>query len=151
MAGRVLGREVVDLIEGEELRRGPERELADLAEACADGPALAIGCPHLDDGTLYNAYAIIEGGQVAATILKHHLPNTEVFDEVRLFTSGPVSGPYRVGPLRIGSPICEDAWYEDVAEAQAESGAEELRCREGLAQDGEADDGGHGGAGQPEQ
>ncbi|WP_412508830.1 hypothetical protein, partial [Roseovarius sp. SYSU LYC5161] len=28
---------------------------------------------------------------------------------------GPVGGPYAVGGVRIGSPICEDSWYEDVA------------------------------------
>jgi len=49
-----------------------------------------------------------------------------VFDEVRLFSSGPISGPYRIGPLRLGTPVCEDAWYEDVAETLAETGAEVL-------------------------
>ncbi len=31
-----------------------------------------------------------------------------------------------VGDTRIGTPICEDAWYEDVAETLAETGAEFL-------------------------
>ena len=31
-----------------------------------------------------------------------------------------------MGPLRIGTPICEDAWFDDVAEALAESGAQIL-------------------------
>jgi NAD+ synthase len=96
----------------------------ELAEACQDGPAVAIGGPFAEGDTLFNAYYILERGRVAATILKHHLPNETVFDEKRLFTSAPISGPYRVGPIRIGSPICEDSWHADVAEAQAESGAE---------------------------
>ena len=38
-----------------------------------------------------------------------------VFDEVRLFKSGPISGPYALSNLvRIGTPICEDAWHPDV-------------------------------------
>jgi NAD+ synthase len=59
-------------------------------------------------------------------VRKHHLPNTEVFDERRLYASAPISGPVRLGPLRIGVPICEDAWYPDVAETLAETGAEIL-------------------------
>ncbi|WP_322865225.1 NAD+ synthase [Aquicoccus sp. G2-2] len=97
-----------------------------LARDCADGPALAIGGPWLEGASLYNAYHICVGGKVVARVLKHHLPNETVFDEKRLFEPGPLAGPYAVGDLRIGSPICEDAWHEDVAETLEESGAEIL-------------------------
>ena len=79
-----------------------------------------------DGARLYNAYWVLEGGKVVARVLKHQLPNDTVFDEVRVFASGDVSGPYRIGPLRIGTPICEDAWHEDVTETLAETGAEIL-------------------------
>jgi NAD+ synthase len=97
-----------------------------LAARCADGPALGIGAPYAQAGRLYNAWFVLERGRVAAIVRKHHLPNEQVFDERRVYTSGDIAGPYRVGPLRIGTPICEDAWHEDVAEAQAESGAQIL-------------------------
>jgi NAD+ synthase len=97
-----------------------------LAADCADGPAIGIGAPFAEGDRLYNAYWILEGGRVAARVLKHHLPNEDVFDERRVYASGPISGPYRIGPLRIGTPICEDAWYDDVTEALAESGAQIL-------------------------
>ncbi|MGO4916902.1 NAD+ synthase [Pseudogemmobacter sp. W21_MBD1_M6] len=97
-----------------------------LAAECADGPALGIGAPLMRDGQLFNAYFILQGGKITATVLKHHLPNETVFDEVRLYDSGPINGPYRVGPIRIGTPICEDAWHVDVAEALAETGADIL-------------------------
>ncbi|MDJ0822102.1 MAG: NAD+ synthase [Paracoccaceae bacterium] len=97
-----------------------------LAEACADGPALAIGCPWIEGTELFNAYVICQGGAITATVFKHHLPNETVFDEVRVFDAGPIGGPYSVGETRIGSPICEDAWHEDVAETLAETGAEFL-------------------------
>ncbi len=100
--------------------------IVDLAADCADGPALAIGGPAVHDGRLYNAYYICRGGQVVTTVLKHHLPNETVFDEVRVFDSGPIGGPYAIGPIRIGSPICEDAWHPDVAETLEETGAEIL-------------------------
>jgi NAD+ synthase len=59
-------------------------------------------------------------------VLKHHLPNDAVFDEKRVFASADVHGPYVVKGVRIGTPICEDAWHPDVAETLAETGAEIL-------------------------
>lgn len=97
-----------------------------LAERCADGPALGIGGPHYIGDSLYNAYFILKDGKIKSQLLKHELPNTHVFDERRVFEHGPISGPYKIGPMRIGTPICEDAWHEDVPEALAESGAEIL-------------------------
>ena len=96
----------------------------DLAEACKHGPALGIGGPIYIGSKLHNAYFILKDGAIDAQILKHELPNTHVFDERRVFTPGPISGPVKVGPLRMGIPICEDAWHEDVCEALTESGAE---------------------------
>ncbi|WP_227271102.1 NAD+ synthase [Roseobacter weihaiensis] len=102
------------------------RHVDALAQACAEGPALAIGAPWVEGAKLYNAYLILKGGRIASQVLKHHLPNETVFDEVRIFDAGPLGGPYSVGNSRVGSPICEDAWHEDVAETLAETGAEFL-------------------------
>lgn len=102
-----------------------------LAADCADGPALGIGGPYVEGTELFNAYFICNGGRVVTRVLKHHLPNETVFDEVRIFDSGPIGGPYAVGNTRIGSPICEDAWHEDVAETLAETGAEFLMVPNG--------------------
>ncbi len=91
-----------------------------LARECADGPALAVGAPAADGGDLHNAYWICRDGAVTARVLQHAAPGTATF------APGPISGPYRAGPVRIGSPIGADALSEDVAEAVAESGAEIL-------------------------
>ena len=98
-----------------------------LAQDCADGPAIGIGAPWHDGEHLYNAYQILEGGRVSARVLKQKLPNETVFDEKRLFTPAPEQAPYRVGPLRIGTPICEDAWHpEEVCLSHARQGADIL-------------------------
>ena len=102
------------------------RAVQTLAARITDGPALGIGAPCVKDGQLFNAYYILQDGAIAATVLKHELPNDGVFDEKRLFAEAPLQGPYRVGPLRIGSPICEDAWHSEVCETLAETGAEIL-------------------------
>ena len=98
-----------------------------LAVDCADGPALALGGPCAgEDGKLHNSYYILQGGKVLAAVHKFFLPNFNVFDEVRLFSRDLMQGPVAVNGVRIGMPICEDAWYPDVVEALEESGAEFL-------------------------
>lgn len=122
----VTGYNAQDLVMKPAFHQAAMAEVEQLARDVADGPALAIGCPWAEDGKLYNAYLILKGGQIASRVLKHHLPNETVFDEVRIFDAGPLGGPYSVGNTRIGSPICEDGWHEDVSETLEESGAEFL-------------------------
>ncbi len=104
-----------------------------LARETADGgPAMLIGSPWVEDGKLYNAVALLDGGQIAALRFKANLPNYGVFDEKRLFARGPAAGPVTVKGVRVGVPICEDIWleesedYENVVECLAETGAEIL-------------------------
>ena len=120
----ITGYQTQDLVMKPAFTEHAMRTVAALARQITDGPALGIGAPHLRDGKLYNAYYILQDGRIAATILKHDLPNDGVFDEKRIFASAPPQGPYRIGPLRIGSPICEDAWHSEVCETLAESGAQ---------------------------
>jgi NAD+ synthase len=107
--------------------RAKVEELA--RETAAGGPALAIGTPWVQDGKLYNAYCLLDGGAITAVRLKVNLPNYGVFDERRVFASGPPPGPVNFRGVRIGMPVCEDIWtewgdYEDVVECLAETGAE---------------------------
>ena len=97
-----------------------------LAEAAAEGPTLGIGGPWAEGARLHNAYHVLSGGRVRASVLKHVLPNEDVFDEERLYAHGPIHGPYEVEGVRIGTPICEDAWHPDVPETLLETGAEIL-------------------------
>jgi NAD+ synthase len=102
-----------------------------LARDTADGgPAVLVGSPWVEDGKLYNAVALLDGGRIAALRFKANLPNYGVFDEKRVFARGPVAGPVMIRGVRVGVPICEDIWleesedYENVVECQAETGAE---------------------------
>jgi len=101
-------------------------EVRALAAACADGPAVAVGTPWFEDGALTNAVAVLHRGEVIAVRHKVVLPNYDVFDEKRVYAPGPMPGPVDVGGVRVGFPICEDIWQEDVCECLAETGAQIL-------------------------
>ncbi len=122
----ITGYQTQDLVMRPQFWRDAMAALEGLAADTADGPALGIGGPFHDGTHLYNAYYILAGGTVAHVVRKHHLPNETVFDEKRQFTPAPLQGPVAVGPLRLGIPICEDAWHADVALHLAQAGAELL-------------------------
>jgi NAD+ synthase len=90
------------------------------------GPAVLIGTPWVEEGKLYNACALLDAGAVQAKTFKVDLPNYGVFDEKRVFTPGPMPGPFNVRGIRIGVPICEDIWKPDVVECLSETGGEIL-------------------------
>jgi NAD+ synthase len=90
------------------------------------GPAVLIGTPWVEDGKLYNAYALLADGRVEAIRFKVDLPNYGVFDEKRVFVAGPPPGPITIKGIRLGIPICEDIWGPDVVECLAETGGEIL-------------------------
>lgn len=122
----LLGYNAQDLVMKPALQARAYELMGLLAADCADGPAIAIGGPLAEGDKLFNAYYILSGGKIAHIRRKHHLPNYTVFDEERLFDHGPLEGPYDIDGVRIGSPICEDAWFEDVSETLEETGAEFL-------------------------
>ncbi len=95
-------------------------------ETASGGPALLVGTPWVDAGKLYNAVALLDGGRIAALRFKVDLPNYGVFDEKRVFAAGPMPGPVNFRGVRLGVPICEDIWGEEVVECLAETGAEIL-------------------------
>ncbi|MEP0323433.1 NAD+ synthase [Bauldia litoralis] len=104
-------------------RRAVEAFAADTADG---GPGVVIGTPWPEDGKVYNAVALLDAGAVQAMRYKVELPNYGVFDELRVFEPGPLPGPVGFRGLRLGLPICEDIWFEQVCECLLETGAEML-------------------------
>ncbi len=98
-----------------------------LARETADGgPAAIVGTPWLEAGKLYNAIALLDRGRIEALRYKVDLPNYGVFDEKRVFAVGPMPGPLNFRGVRLGVPICEDIWGDEVVECLAETGSEIL-------------------------
>ena len=118
--------------------------LSALALELADCPGLhlVVGHPHqfgsrgdvrsksLAVQQRFNAASVLTGGRVMGTYCKRELPNYQVFDERRYFASGRDAGQpplvVDVGGLRIGLLICEDAWFDEPAQAAVAAGAEML-------------------------
>ncbi|WP_226582896.1 nitrilase-related carbon-nitrogen hydrolase [Acuticoccus sediminis] len=100
-------------------------EVEALAAALADGPAVAIGTPWLEEGRLTNACAILQNGRVDKVRHKVEV-GAGPFDESRAFASADMPGPVDIAGVRIGLPIGEDLLGADVVECLAETGAEIL-------------------------
>lgn len=122
----LTGYQTQDLVLKPAFVEAAEAALQALAARIGAGPALAIGCPLRRGGLLFNGYVYLKDGRILAEVLKHDLPNDSVFDEKRVFASAPLQMPFQLGPVKIGTPICEDAWHEGVALAHAKAGAEIL-------------------------
>lgn len=97
-----------------------------LAVALGPGPAVLLGTIWNEGGKLYNAVVLLDGGRIAAVRTKVDLPNYGVFDEKRVFAVGPLPGPVAFRGVKIGVPICEDIWSDEVTECLAECGADIL-------------------------
>ncbi len=103
-----------------------------LARETADGgPAMLVGTPWVEDGRLYNACALLDGGHIAALALQVQSAELRrVRREAAVLRAARAAGPVTVRGVRIGVPICEDIWleesedYENVVETLAETGAE---------------------------
>jgi NAD+ synthase (glutamine-hydrolysing) len=78
----------------------------------------------------FNAASVLAGGKVLATYCKRELPNYQVFDERRYFASGRDAGRpplvLEVSGLKFGVLICEDAWFDEPAQAAQAAGAQVL-------------------------
>jgi NAD+ synthase len=124
----VAGYPPEDLVLRPSFQETVKHETEALARETADGgPALLIGAPWVgEEGKVYNAALLLEGGKIAAIRYKHDLPNYGVFDEKRVFDAGPLPGPINFRGVRLGVMVCEDMWTEDVSECLGESGAEIL-------------------------
>ena len=122
----VAGYPPEDLVLRPSFQKACREAVETLAETLEPGPAVLLGTVWPDAGKVYNAVVLIDENRVSAVRYKVDLPNYGVFDEKRVFEPGPMPGPINFRGVRLGVPICEDIWREDVAECLSECGAEIL-------------------------
>jgi NAD+ synthase (glutamine-hydrolysing) len=97
-----------DLLLKEHFLRDARSAVQRLAEASRD-LVTVVGFPERDVD-VFNAAAVLAGGEVAAIYRKVYLPNYGVFDEQRYFQSGTGGGIIELDGVRLGVTICEDIW-----------------------------------------
>jgi NAD+ synthase (glutamine-hydrolysing) len=114
----VVGYPPRDLLLREGVIRAAEDATAELARACADGPAMVLGTVARNPGGvgpgIVNAAAFLRAGRVEAVYAKQLLPTYDVFDERRYFAPGEESVVVEIGGLRVGLLVCEDLWVRDL-------------------------------------
>jgi NAD+ synthase (glutamine-hydrolysing) len=118
-----------DLLLRPDFYRACSEELAKLSLALpgvAPGLAVLVGHPDFADGARYNAASLLRFGRVEITYHKLRLPNYEVFDEQRYFSSGSSPCVVDIKGVRCGINICADIWEPGAAEAAKKAGAELL-------------------------
>ncbi|GGE97681.1 NAD+ synthase [Stappia taiwanensis] len=116
-----------DLVLKPAFLRACRHALDDLAADTADGgPGVLVGLPWREGDKLHNAVALVDGGRIEGVRFKVDLPNYGEFDEKRVFQAGPLPGPIGFRGIRLGVPVCEDTWTDEVCECLQETGAELL-------------------------
>ena len=102
------------------------RALDDFAAEVPEGVVAAVGFVDLDSD-LYNACAVVSGGEVLHRYHKRYLPNYGVFDENRYFREGSGAPILKLDGALVGLSVCEDIWYPGgPAREQALGGASVL-------------------------
>ncbi|MDP7618649.1 MAG: NAD+ synthase [Dehalococcoidia bacterium] len=101
------------------------REALDTVIKRCDGITAVVGFPEMDDGTIYNAAAVIRDGVLIDVYRKIFLPNYAVFDEDRYFQPGDRCPVYLLGDVSVAVNVCEDIWYDfGPTSVQARAGAD---------------------------
>ena len=75
---------------------------------------LIIGLPLYEKNNLFNAAAIVDKGKLIGFSKKVNLPNYSVFDEKRVFHQNDIPKVFEFRGIKLGVPICEDIWQDNV-------------------------------------
>ncbi len=76
--------------------------------------AAVVGFADGGDDAVWNAVAVCAGGKIHGTYHKRHLPNYDVFDEIRHFRPGDEPFElFEIAGVPVGVTICEDSWIPD--------------------------------------
>ena len=119
----ISGYQLQDLVLKEQFLSDVKLCLKEMCDKVSEGPAVLIGAPEIENGKIYNSYFCMDHGSISVAARKHHLPNTDIFDERRYFNKDSLAKPIKVLGINVGTPICEDIWYPDVIEYMVKEGA----------------------------
>jgi len=103
-----------DLFFRDDLLGSARAALDDFAARTADLPIVSVvGLPMAEGPAIYNAAAVVHGGNVVGIVRKRVLPTYAEYYERRQFVPAPhdeLPQVFDVGQFRFGVEICEDLW-----------------------------------------
>ena len=123
-----------DLLLRPALLERQQRELERLASSLPAELAVLVGMAEpiaaATSPRLYNALALLEGGEWRVVARKQLLPSYDVFDERRYFLPGECAGLLELErqgrSWRLGLTICEDLWVEEELQGHRLAGADPI-------------------------
>jgi len=116
-----------DLLLRPDFYRSVDLALIELTRQTADmAMAIVVGHPEQAGAHYYNAASVLFQGKRLCTYRKQHLPQYEVFDELRYFSPGHEAVTFDYAGCRFGLAICEDIWFDGPARAAKAAGADVL-------------------------
>ena len=127
----LTGYQLQDLILKKSFQRDVGLAIDYLAKKCEKGAPILLGAPIVENGHIFNAGSLLERGKIKIVARQIILPNYDIFDENRIFSAGGSPQAFKVGALKVGCIICEDAWHPEVSKMQAKAGADIIVCLNG--------------------
>ena len=112
-----------DLLLRPKLISRTETTITQLLEYATD-ITIIVGAPWEEGGELYNSALVLQNKSIVAKYYKQTLPNYNVFDEKRYFSSGSNPCVFQIGEVSVGLTICEDLWRPEPSYLAKKNGAQ---------------------------
>jgi len=125
------GYQIQDLVFMPAFQKDLEKYIRYIEKHCINNTYLLFGSPVVEKEKIFNAYLLLKNGKVKIISKKYHLPNDTLFDEKRYFSESDHKELLEIKGIKIGFPICEDIWYDDISKMLKKKGAELLICPNG--------------------
>ena len=120
------GYQIQDLVFRPAFQKDLEKYIRFIGKHCINNTYLLLGSPVVEKEQIFNAYLLLKNGKVKIISKKYHLPNDTLFDEKRYFSQSDHKELLEIKGIKIGFPICEDIWYEDISKMLKKKGADLL-------------------------
>lgn len=114
-----------DLLLRSSMQSRIDKALRQVQEA-AQGIAIVIGFPWVEQEKRYNACAVLADGKEIGRYYKQQLPNYRVFDEKRYFEPGNQPCVVDLHGVPVGITICEDIWFAEPLQQACTAGAKAM-------------------------
>ena len=111
-----------DLLMRDDFLLSVENSVQDIASNI-DKDYVVLGTPIRSEEKIYNSAVVLHNRSILTKYHKQILPNYDVFDEKRYFSSGTGPCVFTINDINFGLTICEDIWQTEPAQEACDAGA----------------------------